>query len=147
MRAFIVAGGILLVLAGATYSVLKPEKVFGVSGSQLGSSLAANLGEAEGGACAAVKKNGKRALWWCYVEGERQSFDDTEAYVTARTAFVLEAQPGQPCWRARRARTGSRRGAKPVEGCVDFLDYIAPKRPSEALREIEPPPDAVSYWR
>ena len=101
---------VALLIAAVVYVALNPERLLGVDGEQLGSSLARQTPEPGGGECA--RDEGRR--WDCGVEVDAGSG-------VARTYRMTT--DGDACWDAVRSnRSGGR-----LSGCVDIWDYAWPK--------------------
>jgi hypothetical protein len=93
-----------------------PERLFGVDGGQLGSSLAREVKRGAGGGC---RPSGE--TFRCGVDvGSRNA---------SSRVFELEFD-GDACWTATPAEEGDSskgRSGEELSGCVGILDYIAPK--------------------
>ena len=92
--------------------VFHPERLFGVDGDALGSSLSREVKRAEGGSCRPEKSGG----WRCSV--------DVGTSEAASRTFDLEFDGGA-CWEATEGK--GKGGRETLSGCVGVLDYIAPK--------------------
>ena len=95
-----------------------PERLFGVGGDELGSSLAREVKRGEGGICRPDSSGG----WRCSVEVGGLS----EA---SSRAFELGFDDGA-CWEATPIQAGKApeaRSDETISGCVGVLDYVAPK--------------------
>ena len=99
-----------LVVAAVWWAVANPDRILGVDGEQLGSSLARQTPEPGGGEC--VRDEGRR--WDCGVEVDA-------GRGVART-FRMTTD-GDACWDAVR----SNRAGEGLSGCVDIWDYAWPE--------------------
>ena len=93
-----------------------PERLFGVEGGELGSSLARSLKQAEGGNC---RPDGSQ--WRCSV--------DVGTSEATTKAFEL-GYDGGACWEATPVEAGKApdaRKGETIKGCVGVLDYVAPR--------------------
>jgi hypothetical protein len=99
---------VALLVAAVVYVALNPERLLGVDGEQLGSSLARETPEPGDGICS--RERARR--WKCGVEVDAGSG-------VARTYRLTT--DGGACWKAV-----SRKGKK-LSGCVDLWDYTWPK--------------------
>ncbi len=95
-----------------------PERIFGLEGGQLGSSLAREVKRSEGGNCRLDPKGG----WRC-------SIDVGGASEVSSRVFLL-TDDGGACWEATEARPGKgkpQNDEEPITGCVGVLDFVAPQ--------------------
>jgi hypothetical protein len=109
MFAFVVIP-LALLAVGVWWVATNPDRVLGVDGEQLGSSLARETPEPGGGECS--REEGRR--WECGVEV------DAGSGVARRYRLTTD---GEGCWDAVRA-SGS---GKKLSGCVDLWDYAWPQ--------------------
>jgi hypothetical protein len=94
-----------------------PERLFGVEGKQLGSSLAREVKRGEGGDC---RPSGTTYRCGVDVGGKSEA---------SSRAFELEFD-GDACWTATPAQEGKApeaRSGEELSGCVGLLDFVAPK--------------------
>jgi hypothetical protein len=105
---------VALVVAGVAYVAMNPERVLGVDGEELGSSLARETPEPGGGICS--REEGRR--WECGVE--------VDGGGGVARAYELTTD-GDGCWEAVRAN----RSGKKLSGCVDLWDYAWPENVEE----------------
>lgn len=122
-RALLAVSVLLLVamLGGATYAVLEPVKVFGVSGESVAASLEAELeaprsvGELDPDPCRELAEGRYRCDVLTpagYGPGDGESLGVGDSTVTVDDAG---------CWEVRRAEHRSLRGEG---GCIDFFDAV-----------------------
>ncbi len=107
-----VAVPIVLVVGAVVYVAMNPERLLGVDGEQLGSSLARETPEPGGGTCS--RDEGRR--WTCRVETDPGSGSGRRYELTT---------DGDGCWKARPPKGSGRSHS----GCVNIWDYAWPARP------------------
>jgi hypothetical protein len=111
MLAFVVVPLALLAVA-VWWVATNPDRILGVDGEQLGSSLAREAPGRGGGIC--EREEGRR--WSCRVETEPESGSGSGLRYQLTT-------DGDGCWKAQ---AGKGSGDK-VSGCVDLWDYAWPQ--------------------
>jgi hypothetical protein len=103
---------VALVIAGVAYVAMNPERLLGVDGEELGSSLAREASARGEGIC--EEERGSR--WSCSVYTNPGSDGERRYRLTS---------DDDGCWDASRANGTGRR----ISGCVDIWDYAMPDTP------------------
>ena len=113
-RWILAAGAALVFVALAAVAIVDPARLFGVSGSALGSSLSVHR-DAEGGSCTREGED-----WSCGLDLDGSGTDIT---------YRLTAD-GSGCWEAVEDRP-KRLPERAISGCVGLLDYLEPEKIEE----------------